>query len=31
VSLELALRHWSNANIRRPNRGQDFATLALVF
>ncbi|HEV8018969.1 MAG TPA: acyloxyacyl hydrolase [Steroidobacteraceae bacterium] len=31
VSLELAIRHWSNANIRRPNRGQDFATLALVF
>ena len=31
VALELAIRHWSNANIRRPNRGQDFATLALVF
>jgi hypothetical protein len=31
VALELAIRHWSNAGIRLPNRGQDFATLTLVF
>jgi hypothetical protein len=31
VTLELAIRHWSNAGIRLPNRGQDFATLLLVF
>jgi Lipid A 3-O-deacylase (PagL) len=31
VRLELAFRHWSNAGLRLPNRGQDFATLALVF
>jgi hypothetical protein len=30
-ALELTLRHWSNAGIRLPNRGQDFATLTLVF
>jgi Lipid A 3-O-deacylase (PagL) len=29
-SLELAIRHWSNAGIRLPNRGQDFATLTLL-
>jgi Lipid A 3-O-deacylase (PagL) len=31
VRLELAFRHWSNAGLRLPNRGKDFATLALVF
>jgi len=29
--VELSMRHWSNAGIRLPNRGQDFATLSLVF
>jgi hypothetical protein len=29
--LELTLRHWSNASIRFPNRGQDFATLSFGF
>jgi len=28
-SVELAVRHWSNAGIRLPNRGQDFATLTV--
>jgi len=27
TSVELALRHWSNAGLRLPNRGQDFVTL----
>jgi len=27
TSIELALRHWSNARLRLPNRGQDFVTL----
>ncbi len=27
VTGELTLRHWSNAGIRLPNHGQDFATL----
>ena len=31
VGMELAIRHWSNAGIRLPNRGQDFATAMLVF
>jgi hypothetical protein len=30
-SVELSIRHWSNAGIRLPNRGQDFAVLTLVF
>jgi hypothetical protein len=30
-SLELSIRHWSNAGIKLPNRGQDFAVLTLVF
>jgi len=29
--VELAVRHWSNAGIRLPNRGQDFATMSFVF
>jgi hypothetical protein len=29
LSVELAVRHWSNAGIRLPNRGQDFATLTV--
>ena len=29
--IELTLRHWSNASIRFPNRGQDFATLSFGF
>jgi Lipid A 3-O-deacylase (PagL) len=31
VDMELAIRHWSNAGIKLPNHGQDFATLTLVF
>ena len=31
VAIELAIRHWSNAGLQLPNRGQDFATLSLVF
>lgn len=31
VGMELAFRHWSNAGIKLPNRGQDFATLTLIF
>lgn len=30
-SVELSIRHWSNADIRLPNRGQDFAVLTLAF
>jgi len=30
-ALELTVRHWSNAGLKLPNRGQDFATLTLVF
>jgi hypothetical protein len=29
--VEFALRHISNAGIKKPNRGQDFITLAYVF
>ena len=29
--IEVALRHISNAGLKRPNRGEDFATIALVF
>lgn len=28
---ELTIRHWSNAGIKLPNRGQDFATLSFGF
>jgi Lipid A 3-O-deacylase (PagL) len=28
---ELAVRHWSNAWIKQPNRGQDFITVSLSF
>jgi hypothetical protein len=31
TALELGFRHWSDAWIRRPNRGQDFATVSVVF
>ena len=29
--LELGIRHWSNAWIRQPNRGQNFVTLSFGF
>jgi hypothetical protein len=29
--VELTMRHWSNAGIKLPNRGQDFATVTFVF
>ena len=29
--LEFCVRHWSNAGMRLPNRGQDFLTVSLVF
>jgi Lipid A 3-O-deacylase (PagL) len=29
--LELSIRHWSNAWIRQPNRGQNFVTLSFGF
>lgn len=29
--LELGIRHWSNAWIKQPNRGQDFITLSVSF
>ena len=29
--MELALRHWSNAGLRTPNRGQDFFTVTIAF
>jgi len=29
--LEFAIRHLSNAGIKKPNRGEDFLTLAYVF
>jgi Lipid A 3-O-deacylase (PagL) len=31
TALEVGIRHWSDAWIRRPNRGQDLATLSVVF
>jgi hypothetical protein len=31
ADMELALRHWSNAGIRAPNRGQDFFTVTVAF
>jgi hypothetical protein len=30
-ALELTMRHWSNAGIKLPNHGQDFATLTVRF
>ena len=30
LTLELTFRHWSNAGLKLPNRGQDFATLSFV-
>jgi Lipid A 3-O-deacylase (PagL) len=29
-AVELTLRHWSNAGIKQPNHGQDFATLTFL-
>jgi hypothetical protein len=29
--LEIATRHWSNANIKLPNRGQNFLTVSVSF
>jgi hypothetical protein len=29
--MELTIRHWSNAGLKFPNRGQDFATLSFGF
>ena len=29
--VEFALRHMSNAGLKKPNKGQDFLTLAYVF
>jgi Lipid A 3-O-deacylase (PagL) len=29
--LEIATRHWSNAWIRQPNRGQNFLTVSVGF
>jgi hypothetical protein len=29
--MEFAIRHWSNAGIRCPNRGQDFFTVTVAF
>jgi len=30
-SFEVTVRHWSNAGIRLPNRGQDFFTMSYSF
>ncbi len=30
TAFELTVRHWSNAGLRKPNRGQDFATLTFT-
>jgi hypothetical protein len=30
TAIELIARHWSNAGIKPPNRGQDFATLTFT-
>jgi hypothetical protein len=29
--VEFAIRHVSNAGLKKPNRGEDFLTLAYVF
>jgi Lipid A 3-O-deacylase (PagL) len=29
--MEFAIRHISNAGIKKPNKGEDFLTLAYVF
>jgi Lipid A 3-O-deacylase (PagL) len=31
AGFELALRHMSNAGLKRPNKGQDFVTVIYVF
>jgi hypothetical protein len=31
TTVELALRHWSDAGLKLPNRGQDFITLTFAF
>ena len=31
TKMELSLRHWSNAGIHTPNRGQDFFTVLVYF
>jgi len=31
MALDLSLRHWSNAGLKLPNRGQDFATLSITW
>lgn len=31
TAIELTMRHWSNAGLKLPNRGQDFATMTVVF
>jgi hypothetical protein len=31
ADMEFAIRHWSNAGIRTPNRGQDFFTVTVGF
>jgi Lipid A 3-O-deacylase (PagL) len=31
TAVEVGIRHWSDAWIRRPNRGQDLATISVVF
>jgi Lipid A 3-O-deacylase (PagL) len=31
TAIELCGRHWSNAGLKTPNRGQDFATLTFTF
>jgi hypothetical protein len=31
TTLELSMRHWSNAGIRLPNHGQDFAMLGVTW
>ena len=31
ADMEFAIRHWSNAGIRTPNRGQDFFVVTIAF
>ena len=31
LDMEFAIRHWSNAGLRCPNRGQDFMTVTIAF
>ena len=30
TTIELVMRHWSNAGLKLPNHGQDFATLTFT-